>query len=91
MSVYKHVISHLEGSAPYESSFLGEFEAVTHIARVAVVSPEGQEVWSRDIKDRIISLAIPLPFFDRRLARIATRARVLTDNLNDSLPQIIGQ
>jgi len=84
MGDYKKVVEHLEGTAPYTSPALGDFEAVTHLARVAVVGPEQESVWERTVRDRIISLAIPLPFFDKRLGRIATRADALVESLNTS-------
>jgi len=75
----------MEGSAEYTSGF-GDFEAVTHLAKVAVLGPNQETVWEKTVKDRIISLAMPLPFFDKRLSRITNRADALAESLNDQQP-----
>lgn len=82
MSEYKKVIEHFEGTGQYGSPVLGEFEAETHLARVAVLGTAEEIVWERTVRDRIISYGIPIPFFDKRLGRVATRADALVNKLN---------
>jgi hypothetical protein len=81
MSEYQKDIEYLEGVGHYSSGF-GDFDAVTHMARVAVLGPHQETVWERSIRDRIISFAIPIPFYDRRLGRLIKRADALVETLN---------
>ncbi len=82
MREYKKVIEHFDVTGLYESPVLGEFEAETHLARVAVLGTAEEIVWERTVRDRIISYGIPIPFFDRRLGRIEARAAALVNKLN---------
>jgi len=81
MQEYCRKIEHLEGVGEYSSGF-GDFSAVTHLARIAVVGPHEETVWEKSVRDRIISFAIPIPYFEKRIARAVQRADGLVESLN---------
>ena len=85
MSPYKKVVEHFEVVGQYESPILGNYQAVSHLARIAVLGPDETTFWERTVCDRIISFSIPIPFFDKRLDRVATRADNLVEKLNSEI------
>ena len=82
MEDYTRKVEQRELIGHYYSPGLGDFDAKILEVTVSVVGPQEETVWERTVRDRMVHTAIPLPFFDKRLGRIVTRANALVDTFN---------